>query len=69
MEEWLTIYEAAKVAEYDADYLRKLVRAGKIKARKWGWAWQIDYESLMCFKKESENKGDKRGPKRLTSPK
>jgi excisionase family DNA binding protein len=66
MEEWLTTYEAATVAEYDPDYLRKMVRAGKIKARKWGLSWQINSESLMAFKKESEEKGGKRGPKRLT---
>jgi excisionase family DNA binding protein len=65
MEEWLTTYEAAKVAEYHPDYLRKMVRAGKIKARKWGLSWQINYESLMAFKKESGEKGGKRGPKRL----
>jgi len=67
MEEWLTTFEAAATAEYDPDYLRKMVRAGKIKARKWGLSWQINYESLMEFKKESEEKGGKRGPKKLTT--
>jgi len=67
MEEWLTTYEAAKVADYDPDYLRKMVRAGKIKARKWGLSWQINCESLMTFKQESEEKGGKRGPKKLTT--
>jgi len=36
MEEWLTTYEAARLANLDPDYIRKLVRAEKIKARKWG---------------------------------
>ena len=36
MEEWLTTYEAARLANLDPDYIRKLVWAEKIKARKWG---------------------------------
>lgn len=64
MEEWLTTHQAAAIAEYDPDYLRKMVRAGKIIARKWGQSWQIQYQSLMEFKKTSETKGNKRGPKK-----
>ena len=30
MEEWLTAYEAARVADLDPDYIRKLARAEKI---------------------------------------
>ena len=67
MEEWLTIYDAAKVANYDPDHLRKLVRAGKIDARKWGNSWQVKSISLLEYVKESEKKGEKRGPKRASS--
>ena len=69
MEDWITTFEASAIAGYDPDYLRKMVRAGKIKGRKWGLSWQINYESLMSFKKTSEEKGEKRGPKRLTEVK
>lgn len=65
MEEWLTTFEAAQLADYDPDYVRKLIRAKKIKARKWGWSWQVDRESLMEYVKTSESKGGKRGPKRI----
>ena len=41
MEEWLTTYEAARLANLDPDYIRKLVWAEKIKARKWGQSWQV----------------------------
>jgi len=64
MEEWLTIYEAAELANYEPDYLRKLMRANKIKARKWGYTWQVYRDSLLEYAKESEKKGEKRGPKR-----
>ena len=66
MEEWLTIYEAAELANYDPDHLRKLVRANKIKARKWGYTWQVHRDSLFEYAKEIETKGKKRGPKKLT---
>lgn len=65
MEEWLTTYEAARIANYDPDYIRKLVRANKIKARKWGQSWQIHRDSLFEYLKKSEMLGDRRGPKRI----
>ena len=67
MEEWLTTYEAARFANYDPDYIRKLVRANKVKARKWGQSWQVHRDSLLEYVKMSEAKGDKRGPKKVDS--
>ncbi len=49
MEDWLTTYEAARLANYDADYIRKLVRGKKVIARKWGQSWQISRESLLSM--------------------
>jgi len=65
MEEWLTTYEAARLANYDPDYIRKLVRAKKIKARKWGQAWQVHRDSLLEYVEKAEEKGRKRGPKKI----
>ena len=65
MEEWLTTYEAARLANYDPDYIRKLVRAKKIKARKWGQAWQVHRDSLLEYVEKAEAKGNKRGPKKI----
>ena len=39
MEEWLTTYEVARLANFDPDYIRKLVRAKKVKGHKWGQSW------------------------------
>ena len=69
MEEWLTIYDAADLVSYDPDHLRRLVRAGKIDARKWGNTWQVKSVSLLEFIKESEKRGEKRGPKRVSGAK
>jgi excisionase family DNA binding protein len=65
MEEWLTTYEAARLANFDPDYIRKLVRAKKVKGRKWGQSWQVHRESLLDYVQKSEAKGGKRGPKRI----
>ena len=65
MEEWLTTFEAARLANFDPDYIRKLVRAKKVKARKWGQAWQVHRESLLEYVEKTRAKGDKPGPKRI----
>jgi excisionase family DNA binding protein len=65
MEEWLTTYEAARLADLDADYIRKLVRADKIKARKWGQSWQVQRASLLDYLRKSHKQGNKRGPKKV----
>jgi excisionase family DNA binding protein len=52
MEEWLTTYEAARLANLDPDYIRKLVRSEKIKARKWGQSWQVHRASLLAYMKK-----------------
>jgi len=63
MEEWLTSYEAARVSNYELDYIRKLIRAKKIVGRKWGQSWQVSRQSLIDFLSERENLGKKRGRK------
>jgi len=68
MEEWVTTYEAARIANYDPDYIRKLVRANKIEARKWGQSWQVHRDSLLEYLKEVKNLGNRRGPKRIDNP-
>jgi excisionase family DNA binding protein len=63
MEEWLTTYEASSISGYELDYIRKLIRAGKISGRKWGQSWQVNRESLLQFLNQMETQGEKRGRK------
>ncbi len=67
MEDWLTTYEAVQLSGYELDYIRKLVRAKKIRGRKWGQSWQVSRKSLQEFLKGREQQGGKRGrkPKRV----
>ena len=61
--DWLTTQEAAALAGYHPDHIRRLIRAGEITARKWGVAWMIDRQSLLKYLKQIETQGQRRGPK------
>ncbi len=61
--EWLTVREAAKLINYNADHLRELIREGKIKARKFSIVWMVDRESLLAYMAKAQASGEKRGPK------
>ena len=63
-EDWLTTKQATELSGYHPDHLRRLIRAGEIKARKFGEVWQVDRASLFTYMRKAEQAGDKRwGPK------
>lgn len=63
-EEWLTVQEAANLTSYHAEYLRLLIREGKIAAHKFGPVWAINKSSLLTYLKIAEKSSDKRhGPR------
>jgi excisionase family DNA binding protein len=64
LEEWLTTEEAAEVSGYHADHIRRLIRAGRLKARKFGPVWQVSRTGLREYLETTEKLGAKRGPKR-----
>ena len=48
--EWVTIKNAAVITGYNPEYIRQLVRAGQIAARKEGVALKIDSDPPdVCF--------------------
>lgn len=61
--EWITTAEAAELANYHPDYIRQLIRDGRVNARKFGPVWQVDRESVLAYVAEQEAKGERRGPK------
>jgi excisionase family DNA binding protein len=61
--EWLTVNEAAKLSGYNPEYIRELIRQGKIKARKFSIVWMVDRRSLLAYMKKAEAMGRKRGRK------
>ena len=63
MVDWITTAEAANLSGYHLVHLRRLIRAGKIKAQKFGPTWQVDRLSLIVYVRKVEKLGAKRGPK------
>lgn len=62
-ERWITTTEAAELSGYSVQYLRRLIRNGKVKARKFGPTWQVSERALVTYVKDSEKSDDKRrGP-------
>jgi len=61
---WITVEDAAKLAEYHPEHIRRLIRQGKIEARKFATVWQVNKSSLISYKNEIKDLGNKRGPKR-----
>lgn len=56
VEEWITTAEAKSLTGYNAEHIRRLVRSGKVKAKKWGKEWMIEKNSLLAYL-ESEGRG------------
>lgn len=63
MAEWITTTEAAQLAQYHPEHIRKLIKSGKVKARKFGQVWQVDRASLLAYTRTVAKLGAKPGPK------
>lgn len=64
MADWITTAEAAEISGYHVDYIRKMIKAGKVNGRKvWGREWQVSRSSLLAHIRKVEKTGAKRGPK------
>ena len=56
-EKWVTTKEAIRITGYNAEYIRRLLRSGKVNGAKWGREWMIDRESLLAYEQGSERRG------------
>lgn len=61
--EWLTVRDAAKISGYNPEYITRLIREGKVKARKISIVWLVDRKSLLAYLDKVQTLGDKRGRK------
>jgi hypothetical protein len=61
--EWLTVREAVRLSGYNDEYITRLIREGKIKARKFSIVWQVNHESLLAYLGKVQSMGGKRGRK------
>lgn len=64
--DWLSSKEAAKLAGYSLNHIRRLIYAKKIVARKWGNAWMVGRLSLLEYLEQVKALGERRGPKKAS---
>ena len=61
--EYLTVKLAAKISGYNQQYLRRLLRRGKLRTIKIGQIWLIDSRSFLDYLKLANHSNDNRfGP-------
>ncbi len=54
---WLTTDQAAQVSGYSVAYMRRLVRQGRVKARKVQREWLVNRDSLLGYKDRMDDLG------------
>jgi len=53
-DEWLTVNEAAKLSGYHPEYIRQLIRGGKVVAKKFSIVWMVSRDSLLEYVRSQE---------------
>ena len=62
-DEWISVRDAAKLTGYNKEHITRLIREGKIEAKKFSIVWQISRDSLQAYIAKAEKLGNRRGPK------
>lgn len=61
--DWISVKEAAEIAGYHIEHVRRLIRTGEVKARKIITVWQVNRRSFMAYLKRTAELGERRGRK------
>jgi excisionase family DNA binding protein len=59
LSDWLTTEVAADLSGFHVEYVRRLIRSGEIKGKKWGREWMVEKESLISYLKTERHPGPK----------
>ena len=54
---WITTTEAAELTVYWVTHIRRLVREGRIKSKRFGKAWMVHRDSLLAYAEEMKKLG------------
>jgi excisionase family DNA binding protein len=65
-DELITTAEAADISGYHPEYIRSLLKEGRIEGNKFGPIWQVRKTSLTEYLEKMDGKGSRRGPKKGT---
>jgi hypothetical protein len=49
MENWVSVSEASELSGYHPEHIRRLIRQGKINAKKFSIVWMVDRDSLLAY--------------------
>ena len=60
MPNWITTDEAVDMSGYHIEYMRRLIRCGKVEAVKKGGSWWVDCDGLKAFLREAAESDDGR---------
>ena len=64
VKKYISVQAAAEVTGYNTQYLRRLMRSGKLEGIKIGQLWLIEMQSLETYLQHVETTSDRRcGPK------
>ena len=64
LEKYISVQAAAELTGYNIQYLRRLLRSGKLEGIKIGQLWLIEMHSLETYLQHVETTSDRRcGPK------
>jgi excisionase family DNA binding protein len=55
--DWITTKEAAGLTGYSVQYIRRLVRQGRVVAKKWLRDWAVSRQSLLDYKEKMDGLG------------
>ncbi len=57
--DWITTKEAAERTGYNIEYIRRLIRSGKVDCKKFGRDWMVSLASLKLHKATTKPRGKK----------
>jgi hypothetical protein len=62
-DDWITIRAAVDLSSYHPDHVRRLIKTGEVKGRKFATVWQVSRASLLVYLRKQDNQGERRGRK------
>ncbi len=60
-DDWLTVRDAAKLANYHEEHVRRLIRNGEIVGKRVVIVWLVSRTSLLSYVAKQTDKGERRG--------
>jgi hypothetical protein len=61
--DWISVSDAAEIAGYTEEHIRRLIRQKHVEACKYVTVWQVSRKSLLKYIRYAALLGDRRGPK------